>query len=274
MFIRRVSTRNITTGEPYFTHRLVRTERIGNRVRQVTLLNLGRHFAVAQADWPTLCPRIEEILSGQSGLLSLKPELDKLAQRYAAQLLLRQGHSVESGRAQRAARAGRSFVEVDVESLQVLRPRSVGVEHAGLSVMREIGFIEHLQALGFNRAQCAAAIGNVIGRMAAPGSELATWGWLKNESALGEILEFDFEGMSLMRLYRASDLLLHHQAKIEAFVFDRVRSLFALESTVTLYDLTNTYFEGLQKGNPKAARGHSKEKRVECPLLTLGLVLV
>lgn len=273
MYIRRVPTRNITTGESYFTHRLVRTERIGKRVRQVTLLNLGRHFAVAQADWPTLCSRIEEILTGQAGLLSLKPELEKLAQRYAAQLLLRQGNSAEPGRVRRSASAGRCFVEVDVDSLQVLRPRSVGVEHAGLSVMHELGFIEQLQALGFNRAQCAAAIGNVIGRMAAPGSELATWGWLKNESALGEILEFDFEGMSLMRLYRASDLLLHHQAKIEAFVFERVRSLFSLEGTVTLYDLTNTYFEGLQKRNPKAARGHSKEKRTECPLLTLGLVL-
>ena len=52
-----------------------------------------------------------------------------------------------------------------------------------------------------------------------------------------------------------------------------MRSLFALESTVTLYDLTNTYFEGALKGNPKAARGHSKEQRSECPLLTLGLVL-
>jgi hypothetical protein len=268
-----VPTRNNATGESYFTHRLVRTERVANKVRQVTLLNLGRHFAVAQEDWPSLCPRIEEILTGQAGLLPLKPALEKLAQRYGAQLLLRLGQSVESGRARRAVSPGRTFVEVDVESLEVLRPRSVGVEHAGLSVMRELGFLELLQALGFNRAQCAAAIGNVIGRMAAPGSELATWGWLKNESALGEILDFDFEAMSLMRLYRASDSLLHHQAKIEAFVFERVRSLFALESTVTLYDLTNTYFEGALKGNPKAARGHSKEQRSECPLLTLGLVL-
>ena len=187
MYIRRVRTRNKTTGESYFTHRLVRTDRIAGRVRQVTLLNLGRHFAVAQEDWPSLCPRIEEILTGQAGLLSLKPELEELAQRYAAQLLLRQGQSVEPGRVRHSTSAGRSFVEVDVDSLEQLRPRSVGVEHAGLSVMREIGFIEHLQSLGLNRAQCAAVIGNVIGRMAAPGSELATWNWLKNESALGEI---------------------------------------------------------------------------------------
>jgi Transposase DDE domain len=273
MYIRRVFTRNKTTGTRYFTHRLVRTERVADKVRQVTLLNLGRHFAVAEEDWPSLGARIEEILGGQAGLLPLKRELEELAQRYAAQLLLRQGHSVEPGPAQRSPSTGASFVEVDADSLEQLRPRSVGVEHAGLSVMRELGFIEHLQGLGFNRAQCAAAIGNVIGRMAVPGSELATWGWLKNESALGEILDFDFEAMALMRLYRASDLLLRHQAKIETLIFERVRSLFALECTVTLYDLTNTYFEGALKGNPKAARGHSKEQRSDAVLLTLGLVL-
>ena len=49
--------------------------------------------------------------------------------------------------------------------------------------------------------------------------------------------------------------------------------LFDLHPTVTLYDLTNTYFEGEAGGQPKARRGHSKEKRTDCPLLTLGLVL-
>ena len=42
---------------------------------------------------------------------------------------------------------------------------------------------------------------------------------------------------------------------------------------MTLYDLTNTFFEGAAAAQPKAERGHSKEKRSDCPLLTLGLVL-
>jgi len=273
MYIRRVHTRNKKTGESYLTHRLVRTERIGQRVRQVALLNLGRHFEVPEKSWPGLCSRIEEILAGQSGLWSLEADLEKLAQQVATQMLLRDGQGPVAGRKPSLRGGAGFFVEIDADSLEQLQPRSVGVEHVGLSVMREIGFVEELKALGFNRAQCAAAIGNVIGRMAAPGSERATWGWLKSESALGELIEFDFASMTLMRLYRASDLLLRHQARIEAFIFDRVRSLFALGCTVTLYDLTNTYFEGLLKGNPKAARGHSKEKRSDAVLLTLGLVL-
>ena len=49
--------------------------------------------------------------------------------------------------------------------------------------------------------------------------------------------------------------------------------LFDLHSTVTLYDLTNTCFEGEAGLQPKARRGHSKDQRTDCPLLTLGLVL-
>ena len=76
-----------------------------------------------------------------------------------------------------------------------------------------------------------------------------------------------------MRLYRASDALMSHRATIEAHLFDRATDLFRLRRTVTLYDLTNTFFEGEAAAQSKAERGHSKEKRSDCPLLTLGLVL-
>ena len=76
-----------------------------------------------------------------------------------------------------------------------------------------------------------------------------------------------------MQLYRASDALMAHREAIEHHLFDRAMGLFDLHPTVTLYDLTNTYFEGEAGGQPKARRGHSKEKRSDCPLLTLGLVL-
>ena len=41
----------------------------------------------------------------------------------------------------------------------------------------------------------------------------------------------------------------------------------------TLYDLTNTYFEGIAAGVAKAKRGRSKECRSDCPLVTLAMVL-
>ena len=65
MFIRQTKNRNSTTGEAYTTFRLVASERVWKQVRQRTLLNLGRHFSLVKEEWPSLCARIEQILSGQ-----------------------------------------------------------------------------------------------------------------------------------------------------------------------------------------------------------------
>ena len=76
-----------------------------------------------------------------------------------------------------------------------------------------------------------------------------------------------------MSLYRASDALMRHRDAIEDHLFGAIQSLFDVEQTVTLYDLTNTYFEGGAAANSKAQYGRSKEKRSDCPLVTLGMVL-
>ena len=266
MFIRRTRTRTGDRGEVYYSHRLVRSERSGEKVRQRTLLNLGSDFPVERGHWAVLCARIQQLLDRQGELvpLSCPEEVERHAQRIAAQLL----NSAPSG-----GTGGAELQTVDVGSLELIRPRSVGVEHVGLWAMERLGLEALLERLGFNGTQRALAMATVIARMAAPGSERASWRWLCERSALGELLGVDFERMSMMRLYRASDALMSHRAAIEAHLFDRATDLFGLRSTVTLYDLTNTFFEGAAAAQPKAERGHSKEKRSDCPLLTLGLVL-
>ena len=91
MFIRQTRTNNSATGESYVTHRLVRSERVGGKVRQITVLPLGRHFPFKQEDWPVLCQRIEQITSCQEILLESDwPEaIERAAQRYAAAVLAR-----------------------------------------------------------------------------------------------------------------------------------------------------------------------------------------
>jgi hypothetical protein len=79
--------------------------------------------------------------------------------------------------------------------------------------------------------------------------------------------------MAADRLYQASDLLWKHREALEAHLYGAEQALFRFQDTITLYDLTNTYFEGEARGNPDAKRGKSKEKRSDCPLVTLGLVL-
>ena len=294
MFIRRTQTRSRVSGEPYVTHRLVHSAREGNAVKQTTLLNLGSHFDLPQAQWPALAQRIDELLRGQISMLdaTLPEQVQAFAQRYAAQLIARQRPVPSLGAAPAApadpapakaashpagdvGNAGEvaRYQEVDLDSLELVDPRSVGVEHAALSVIRQCGLEDKLEQLGLNRPQIAAAVGNIVARMAQPCSELATHAWLKDTSALGELIDFDFEAMDLNRLYRASDALYKHREALQEHLFGQARSMFGLGQTITLYDLTNTYFEGVAAGVSKAKRGHSKECRSDCPLVTLAMAL-
>jgi transposase len=68
-------------------------------------------------------------------------------------------------------------------------------------------------------------------------------------------------------------MLLKNKKKIEDHLRVKESSLFDLTESIILYDLTNTFFEGSGKYNDKACFGNSKEKRRDCPLVTLALVL-
>ena len=89
MFIRTTTTRNNAGGETYITHRLVESRRVGGKVRQVTLLNLGRHFPLPKARWLDLCARIEHLLNGQQTLvpMDVPPSVERHAQQVFSRLL-------------------------------------------------------------------------------------------------------------------------------------------------------------------------------------------
>ena len=48
MYIRRTHSNNSSTGERYSIYRLVASQRVEGKPRQMTLLNLDMHFAVDQ----------------------------------------------------------------------------------------------------------------------------------------------------------------------------------------------------------------------------------
>lgn len=266
MFIRCTTTRSKQSGDTYQTYRLVENERIQNRIKQHTLLNLGRHFDVPKSQWAELSNRISQLLSAQSSLfvIELAPELEAKAQHYAAQIVTaRSSAAIPDG----------NTTSISVDDLELVRPRRVGTEQLALHALQQLKLDEKMQALGFNRHQLAAAIGTVVARMACPASERATHQWLQQCSGLGELIGYDFEDMGLDRLYQVSDLLWKHHAELEAHCYQQELSLFQMDETITLFDLTNTFFEGAAQANQTAKRGRSKEKRSDCPLVTLGLVL-
>jgi transposase len=209
--------------------------------------------------------RIEEILRGQIPLFETDKTLEKVARNIASKLLARQQDHQPKEES--------DIREVDVNSIEMSRQRSVGCEHLTLEALRSLKLDKKLAELGFSAPQVALAIGSIIGSACFPASELATFEWLQERSGLGELIDFDYENTNLYKLYKISDKLIQKKKEIEEHLYEQERSLFSLHKTITLYDLTNTYFEGRALSNPLAKEGHSKEKRSDCPLVTLALVL-
>jgi transposase len=269
MFIRKTTHTDRKTKGKYHTFKLIESVRTERGPRQQMLLNLGVDFSLPKDQWKDLANRIEQILTGQEPLIPYPQEIETLAASYARKLIDYQGRRQPANRQP----PDPDYHRVDITSVDNERSRTIGAEHVVYETIQSLELDGVLMTLGFNKAALHAAIGVIAARLIAPSSERATHVWLQRISGLDELLGTDFTDLSQDRVYRTSDLLLAHKKKIEDHLRARERSLFNLEEKVILYDLTNTFFEGTARYNHKARFGMSKEKRSDCPLLTLGLVL-
>ena len=111
-----------------------------------------------------------------------------------------------------------------------------------------------------------------LNRLIEPSWELAMSEWVAR-SALSDIHKEDYSQLNEDRLYRNMDRLYSKRGPIEAALCAKEKSLFSLQESILLYDLTSTYFEGLCLSNPKAKRGYSRDSRPDCKQVVVGLVL-
>jgi hypothetical protein len=195
------------------------------------------------------------------GIFTYAPEVEKLARKYVRRIIKQGGSDVVCG-----IRAGKSVANreseylpdyqvVDVNSTENEESRSVGAEHVVLETIRELGLEEKLLEMGFSRPWKDVAIGVIAGRLVNPCSELETHWWLRYKSAIDELLGTDFSLLPQDRVYRVSDKLLKGRDELEDYLSFKEKTLFNLQETIILYDLTNTFFEGTGKYNKQAKFG-------------------
>jgi transposase len=271
MFIRKTKKVVRETQKAYFVYQLVESVRTERGPRQQILLSLGSDIGVADEDLKPLANRIEEIFTGVQSFATCSEKIEYLAERYASQLLQR--ISDTSPLKSEPIEEESDYQSVDIQTIEQQDPKTVGAEHLLLHLVSQVGLQSKLKELGFSKEEIALSLGTIIGRAIFPASERATYEWLIHRSGLGELIDFDFRKTSLYQLYKISDLLLKHKAELEKYLTTTEQAVLGYKSTMILYDMTNTYMEGQAKNNLKAKRGFSKEKRFDCPLITLGLVI-
>ena len=263
--IRTLSKSKKNSTEKYYTYRLIESTRIGKKVKKITLLNLGSDFNVEQEDWAELSSRINDILNQTPRLFEIDKDLESLAQQYAMRIIASKAKIVKSEEDK--------YKEIDVTTVKNSNPKQIGVEHIVHETIKKLELDSKLEDLGFTNIQVNSAIGTLVAKIAKPSSDIKTYNWLCSTSAINEILGCDFNQVSSNNIYRVADKLFSCKDELEVHLYNKQKEIFNYDETITLYDLTNTYFEGSAEDIERAKRGRSKEKRSDAPLVTLGLML-
>ena len=169
------------------------------------------------------------------------------------------------------------WIEVDVRGLRVERVREFGQAYLALALWRRLGLhtlLADLIAPGKEHVEwelvaCILTIARFCGNK----SELEVAERWYADSALEDLLGVPWQRVNDSRLYRGLDVLHEHKDAICAHLLKRYESWFGVDFEFMLYDVTSTYFEGQAKGNKKAKRGYSRDKRPDCKQVCIGLVV-
>ena len=113
----------------------------------------------------------------------------------------------------------------------------------------------------------------VINRLCSPCSEFALAEHWYAATGLEDLLGVPDSAVTKDRLYRTLDQLLKAQNAIERDLEKQLGTLFRLDYSLVLYDLTSTYFEGLAAENELAKRGYSRDHRSDCKQVVVALVV-
>jgi transposase len=169
------------------------------------------------------------------------------------------------------------MVPVRLKGVRVERSRQFGDVYLALALWRGTGLAELCEKLlpsgkeAVPWAKMAAVL--VAARLCEPSSELHIAEDWYRRTALSDLLQLDADLVNKDRLYRALDLLLERKAELEAHLSRRAGELFAIDNEVLLYDVTSTYFEGEAAANPLAQRGYSRDHRPDCKQVCIALVV-
>ena len=269
MFIKEIKKKNPGSDRTFVTHRLMDSYRTQKGPRQRTILNLGK-LELPKEQWKALADQIEAEISGQQSFYKIDARIKKLAIHYA-QLIIQKKLAASDNKEPEQTLPDHETI--DLNSVEHNRIRTQGAEYIGHATFQKLGLDSFLGQLGFSDNQVALSALAIIGKLVHPGSEQRTRRWAQQSTALDEFLGSDFSHLANNALYRIADQLFGHKDQIERYLAKRERDLFSLQEKIILYDLTNTYLEGSGKKNGKAHHGRSKEKRNDCPLLTLGMVI-
>jgi transposase len=258
MYIRKSTRKH--KGKTYTNYVLVESVQTPKGPRQRTICSLGNLEPAPQEQWLALAHKLEASLRGQLSLDGSQVQIQKFVAK--ARRGKKRTHFIDPS----------ASIEVDSDRVDVEEAREAGPVHVGHQIWRQLKLDDILRHSGLSERARTVTEAMTLNRLIHPLSEHAMPDWIRR-TALGDILKEDFSELEDESLYRNLDRLHPSRELIERELAEQEKTLFNLDDTVYLYDLTSTYFEGQALLNQQAKRGYSRDKRPDCKQVVVGLVL-
>lgn len=258
MFIKRTKKR--VGAKTYLNHLLVESVATPKGPRHRLVCSLGSLAPAPAAEWLALAHKIEGALTGQQPLV-------RDAQ---VEAIVAQATAARRGARQTAGTSDLIAVHPDLVTVEAVR--EAGPVHVGHQLWQQLGLDAVLAQAGLSPRTRVLTELMTLNRLICPLSEHAMPDWVRR-TALADLLGEDFDTLVDESLYQNLNRLHPQRVPIERELAERERSLFNLDASLYLYDLTSTYFEGQCLANPQAQRGYSRDSRPDCKQVVMGLVL-
>jgi hypothetical protein len=162
---------------------------------------------------------------------------------------------------------------IDADTIKHKDAREIGSEWMCFQALEQLQVKEKLTSLGWEDERIKLALTQIISRAVYPFSENRTARWIKENSAICEITGYPIDKITKDKLYKSALDLYDVKDSLEKHLSQRTNELFDLQDKIYLYDLSNTYFEGRKTKSELAKFGRSKEKRSDCKLVVLAMVV-
>jgi transposase len=272
MFFKTASRIDPQTREMSIYYRLVENYRnVLGDTRQRTILSIGRMEGISPKELWAIADGLNAQYRGEQRLFQentlVEGYIKSIWERLVSEKKLDIVRDIQS------KEAGKDWQKIDMQSINNKDIRELGAEWISLQTLRRLGIDTFLLEHDFTEEETALALSHIVSRAVYPASELKTVSFLQENSSIIELTGLVVSSITKDRLYKISHKLYSVKELLEKYLSRKTNELFDLDDKIILYDLTNTYFEGDKRASKKARRGRSKEKRTDCPLFVLALVV-
>jgi hypothetical protein len=269
VYFKKTIRNNPQTGQIAGYYRLVESYRnCQGRVCHRTLLNLGFLGELTMDQLNTIQRLLNERAGGKVALFE---ETDPIVKEQA-ELLWKE--LIEKKRIDHPDIADHKTDRmVNIDTIKHRDVREIGAEWIGYHALKQLRIAEFLQNAGWDTHKIQLSLTQIISRAVYPASELETTRWIRENSAICELTGFALKELTKDALYANAHALYQIKDPLEKHLSKRTNELFDIQDKMLLFDLTNTYFEGSMSNSRLAKRSRSKEKRNDCKIVVLALVI-